>query len=78
MHRGLDATQLVGPGDWSAVAAWSGLVLIGLAILVTLLDWGDLSGLSRQPPPRRRWAVAFTAAGGGLLAFAAVGVLLPT
>lgn len=35
---------------------WLGFVLIGLAVVMTLLDWGELSDLAHHPAPRRRWA----------------------
>jgi hypothetical protein len=76
MNGGADATQLLDPGSWCAVTAWLGLVLVGLAILMTLLDWGELSGLSPQHPPRRRWARVLAVAGVALMVVAGLSALV--
>jgi hypothetical protein len=34
------------------ILGWIGFVLVGVAILMTLLDWGELSGLDTDPPGR--------------------------
>ena len=72
----LDATQLLDPGSWCAILAWLGLILVGLSILMTLLDWGELSGLAPGPPPRRRLALVLAVTGVVLMVLAGTGVLL--
>jgi hypothetical protein len=34
------------------ILGWIGFVLVGVAILMTLLDWGELSGLDTDAPGR--------------------------
>lgn len=55
------------------VIGWLGLVLVGLAVLMILLDWGELSGLGPEPPPRRQTAVVLAVVGLVLLVVGGVG-----
>ena len=62
-----------GPGTWGIVArilfpvlGWLGFTLLGLALLMTLLDWGQLCGAEPEPS-RRRWAAGLVAACGLVL-----------
>ena len=58
------------------IVAWSGLVLVGLAVLMTLLDWGDLSGFEPVPPPRRRGASVLAVVGALLILGGLVGSMV--
>ncbi|MGH9210022.1 MAG: hypothetical protein ACRD2C_05000 [Acidimicrobiales bacterium] len=69
--RGLDATQLLDPGSWCAVGFWLGVVLVGMATLMTLLDWGELSGGAARRRSRRR--LARVLAVGGIVLLVAAG-----
>lgn len=60
------------------ILAWVGVVMLGMAVLMTLLDWGELSGLAPGPPPRRRLALVLAVLGLVLLVVGGIGTLLVT
>lgn len=58
------------------VVGWTGFVLIGLAILTALLDWGELSGLDEEAPKRRPTARFLAVCGAVLLVVGVLGSIL--
>jgi hypothetical protein len=76
MRGHVAALQLQPVDGIGGLALWAGVVVLGLALIVWLLDWGPLSHDPGGRWPVHRTALALAIAGAVLLAVGIAGWLL--